>query len=339
MSSQKTKFSVGLFVFFGIVLALLAVIWLGMSRFLEKGQFYAAYFNESVQGLDIDSPVKYRGVSIGRVDRIGVAPDSKLVQVVLKIESGQTLATDIVAQLKSVGITGSMFVELDRKKKGEPDRSPPLSFPSEYPIVASKPSDISQLLQGLDQVLGQIKSLDLEGISEKIKGTLDNLDQAVSDAGIKGISADIQSAVKSARRILDDRRLEDILASANRAGRSLNTVLDRAADIMNLGESTLTRVEGIISDKENPIKTAFEDFKKAMENANLLLEKSSSLIGTTDESLSHLRSYLLLTGQNLEEASENLNRLIELLADHPPQLLFGEPPAPREVEPVPQMEE
>jgi phospholipid/cholesterol/gamma-HCH transport system substrate-binding protein len=339
MSSQKTKFSVGLFVFFGIVLALLAVIWLGMSRFLEKGQFYAAYFNESVQGLDIDSPVKYRGVSIGRVDRIGVAPDSKLVQVVLKIESGQTLATDIVAQLKSVGITGSMFVELDRKKKGEPDRSPPLSFPSEYPIVASKPSDISQLLQGLDQVLGQIKSLDLEGISEKIKGTLDNLDQAVSDAGIKGISADIQSAVKSARRILDDRRLEDILASANRAGRSLNTVLDRAADIMNLGESTLTRVEGIISDKENPIKTAFEDFKKAMENANLLLEKSSSLIGTTDESLSHLRSYLLLTGQNLEEASENLNRLIELLADHPPQLLFGEPPAPREVEPAPQMEE
>jgi hypothetical protein len=37
--------------------------------------------------------------------------------------------------------------------------------------------------------------------------------------------------------------------------------------------------------------------------------------------------------QNLERTSENLNRISEILADQPSQLLFGEPPLPREVEP------
>jgi phospholipid/cholesterol/gamma-HCH transport system substrate-binding protein len=167
MAAQKTKFAVGLFVAIGIALAILVTIWLGMSRFLEKGQFYVTYFDESVQGLDVDSPVKYRGVFTGRVESIGVAPDSKLIKVILKIESGQKLDQNIVAQLKSVGITGSMFVELDQKRADESDQSPPLSFPSEYPIIASKPSEISGLMGGFEEILNQIKALDLEEISGK----------------------------------------------------------------------------------------------------------------------------------------------------------------------------
>ena len=84
MASHKLKFSVGLFVATGIGFALLAIIWLGMSRIFEKGQYFVTYFNESVQGLDMESPVKYRGVAIGRVQTIGVAPDSKLIEIVLK---------------------------------------------------------------------------------------------------------------------------------------------------------------------------------------------------------------------------------------------------------------
>ncbi len=312
MASKKTKFTVGLFVASGVAFALLAIIWLGMSRFFEKGHYYVTYFNESVQGLDMESPVKYRGVSIGRVQSIGVAPDSKLIQVVLKIESGQTLDSNVVAQLKSVGITGSMFVELDRKKKEEPDRSPPLSFPSKYPIVASRPSEISELVRGIDDVINQIRSVDLEGISEKIKLNLDNISQVIDDANIKGISKNIESSLERVSSILDSRRWKKIVASV---------------------ENTLVGVEGIVGENEKTIKTAIEDFGQAMGQANILLEKGSSLIGGTADSQSHLRRHLLLIAQNLEKASENLQRLIDLLADQPSQLIFGQPPVPRKVEP------
>jgi phospholipid/cholesterol/gamma-HCH transport system substrate-binding protein len=332
MEPQKTKFIVGLFVASGIGIALLAIIWLGMSRFLEKGQYYVTYFNESVQGLDIDSPVKYRGVSIGRVESIGVAPDSKLIQVVLKIESGQALDQSIVAQLKSVGITGSMFVELDQKSEGEPDRSPPLAFPSEYPIVASKPSDISELFRGIDGVLNQIKSLDLEGISDKVKLTLDDISQAIADANVKGISANIESSLNDVGQIMDRRRWGKIISSLGEAAQSLNTLLAAAGLSLGRLDSTFARTEGIVADNEKTIKAAIEDFRKAIKTANLLLEKGSSLVSGTNDAVYQLRGHLLVTGQNLERAGENLNTLIELLADHPSQLLFGEPPTPREVE-------
>jgi len=192
MKSQKVKFTVGLFVSAGIALALISIIWLGMSRYLEKGNYYVIYFNESVQGLNIDSPVKYRGVAIGRVDKIGVAPDSRLIEVVIKIESGMKLGPDMVAQLKAVGITGSMFIELDRRKKGEPDLTPRINFPTEYPVVASKPSDISRILKGIDDVIKQMSSIDFKGISTKINLILDHLNQITTEADIKGISKDMQ---------------------------------------------------------------------------------------------------------------------------------------------------
>ena len=333
MASQRTKFTVGLFLASGIGIVLLAIIWLGTSRFLEKGHYYVTYFNESVQGLNIDSPVKYKGVSIGRVESIGVAPDTTLIQVVLKIESGQKLDSGIVAQLKSVGITGIVFIELDRKKKDEPDLSPPLSFPSEHPIVASKPSEISELLRGIDDVLNSIKSLDIRGISDKVKLTLDNVSQMIADANVKNISTNIESSLESAERVLDNKRWEKIMASVEETGRSLNTLIGNSGRSIVRAGNTLTQVEEIVAENKKVIKTSIEDFKQAMENANTFLKKWSSLASRTDDSFSHLNGHLLVISQNMEMATENLNRLIELLADRPSQLLFGKPPIPRNMEP------
>jgi phospholipid/cholesterol/gamma-HCH transport system substrate-binding protein len=311
MATRKTKFTVGLFVFLGLALAVWVTIWLGMSRYLEKGRYYVTYFDESVQGLGVDSPVKYRGVFIGRVKSIGVAPDSKLIKVVLNIESDQQLDPNIVAQLKSVGITGSMFVELDQKIAGEPDQSPALSFPSEYPIIASKPSEISGLYGGLNKVLEQIKLLDLESISNNIKMTLENINQTVDDANVERISKSIETSFKRMEKILADDRWDKILGSA---------------------DSTLVRVESLVNSNEQKIAAAIDDFNRAMQHANALFNEGSALISGTDAYVSELMQHLLITARNLQQASDNLNRLMEILTDHPSQLVFGQPPVPRDIE-------
>jgi len=333
MASQRTKFAVGLFLTCGLLFAVLVIIWLGTSRFLEEGRRYVTYFDESVQGLNIDSPVKYRGVFIGRVESIDVAPDSKLIQVVLKIESGQTLDSSVVAQLKSVGITGSMFIELDRKKRGEADRSPKLNFPTEYPIVASKPSEIGELIAGINDVLDQIKSLDLQAITGQLKLTLANINRRVLQADVKGISDRIEASLVRLNTILDDPKWSSLLDSMDQGVRSFTALIDRADKSLNRVNKTLVRVDGIVMDKEQTIKAAIDDFRSAMQNANLFLQKGSKLVSGTDESISHLARRMLIVAQNLEIASENLNQIMELLADQPSQLIFGEPPAPRKVEP------
>jgi len=287
------------------------VIGLGMSKIFEKGRFYAAYFNESVQGLDKDSPVKYRGVSIGRVDRINVAPDSKLIEVVLKIEGIEKLESDMVAQLKSVGITGSMFVEIDRIRKEEPDLSPSLSFPTEYPVVSSKPSEISQILRGIDDVLKKIKAVDLEGISDRVKLNLDDLRQAIADANVKGISERVQLGLDDLRQAIAD-------ANVKKVSKSITDLTERA--------------DRILARNEEAINKNLVELSNTLENASGFFGKGSLLVGKVEDSYTYLERQLLIIAQNLEKASENLDRLTELLADQPSQLIFGEPPEPRNLE-------
>lgn len=302
MRSRKVEFTVGVFVVCGIGVGLLAVIWLGMSRFFEQGHAYVTYFNESVQGLDRDSPVKYRGVSIGRVQRIGVAPDGNLIEVVLKIESGQKLDSAVVAQLKAVGITGSMFIELDRRKPGEPDRTPALTFPSEYPIVGSKPSDMTVLLQNIDEVVGQIKALDVPGISERLKRTLDSTNDLLAAADIKTAAARFAA------------------------------IIDTASVAVTRLERSLAAVERITVEHEQDIAAAIEQFRDATQQAHSLLAKSGELVGGSTAALAQMRPQLLGTMHNLEQASERLSQMLEVLAAQPAQVLIGKPPQPRDVE-------
>ena len=326
MASQKTKFVVGLFLVCGIGIALLAFIWLGMSRYLEKGRYYVTYFNESVQGLDKDSPVKYRGVSVGRVHSISVAPDSKLIKVVLKIETGMVLDTNMVAQLRSVGITGSVFVEIDQKTKDEPDRSPPLSFPSEYPIVASKPSELSQILRGIDEIVNKIKALDLEGIVARMKSSLDTIETTVQEANVKGLSGKLDRSLDQINRILDDQHWDKILASTEATVQSASEFFVKGNATLTQFENALTQARGVIADNEQAIRDA-------LKNVNRAIEKTASLTTAADETFSYMKKDLLLSAQHLEKASENLDRLLELLAGQPSQLVFGEPPPRRETEP------
>jgi phospholipid/cholesterol/gamma-HCH transport system substrate-binding protein len=117
------------------------------------------------------------------------------------------------------------------------------------------------------------------------------------------------------------------MAQMEQAGHSVNGLLKKA------DKGIITRVEGIVSQNEAAIGTAIGDFQKAMQTANVFLEKGSSLVRGTDESQVQLRRHMLVIAQNLEKASENLQRLIDLLADQPSQLMFGQPPVPRKIEP------
>ncbi len=331
MASPKTKVAVGLFVTCGIVISMVAVIWLGMSRNFQRGLYYVSYFDESVQGLIKDSPVKYRGVSVGRVDSIQVAPDSKLIEVVMKIESGQTLDDTIVAQLKDVGITGSMFVELDRKKEGEKESSLQVNFPSEYPIVATKPSDMKALLKGIDDVFAKIGSLDLAGISDGLKGTLDHVNEAMADADIKGLSTDLRTSLQGVKTILQPQRWEKIITSVEGAAVSLNRVVKKAERSLDSIDRSLAGVEGIILENQENISENVDKLGVVLDSVSVFFADGSLLLKRSDEAVSELTRQLSISMGNIEIATDSMARLMETLADQPSQLLLGEPPAPRKV--------
>ena len=113
---------------------------------------------------------------------------------------------------------------------------------------------------------------------------------------------------------------------------SMNTLLNSADRSLGRAENTISRVDGIVSEKEMVIKAAIDDFRQAMQNANVLLAKGAALADGADNSLSHLMPHLLVVAQNLEKASANLNQIMETLEEQPSQFIFGDPPVRRVVE-------
>lgn len=292
MTSIKTKFAVGLFVIVGFAMVIIAVIWLGMSHYFEKGNYYIACFDESVQGLDKDSPVKYMGVSIGRVNSIGVAPDAKLIQVVLKIETDLKLDNNVVAQLKSVGITGIMYVEIEKRGTNEPDLSPQIDFPAKYPVIATKPSGIKRFKEGVADVLTHIRDIDAKVIAEMLKST------------IKELSSDARSSLARTMQIMD---------SLEKTSSSINTLAVNADNAVSRFNKTTARIDKIVLENEKGFTEAVSDFKSSMKNANIMLQNGTDLMRGSEDRFSNLQRHFLVTLQHLEKASDNLNRFLSLL--------------------------
>jgi phospholipid/cholesterol/gamma-HCH transport system substrate-binding protein len=171
MSAKSSKFLIGLFVISGTLIFTAIIIWVGAARILTKGSLYSVYFDESVQGLQVDSAIKYRGVEIGKVQKIRVAPDNRLIEVVMKIDIENDLQKLTIATLKITGITGIVFIELDQIKSGDLANSPKITFQSSYPVIPSRRSQISRFMADTDVIMQNVKDIDLKGISNQLKNT------------------------------------------------------------------------------------------------------------------------------------------------------------------------
>jgi phospholipid/cholesterol/gamma-HCH transport system substrate-binding protein len=329
MATLKTKFSVGLFLIVGVTVVVVGVVWLGMSNYLEKGHYFVAYFDESVQGLDKDSPVKYRGVHIGRVQQIGVAPDERLIEVVMKIEGElqpQKAEDVIVAQLKSVGITGLMFIELERKHNSERLIYPPADFKPPYPVLPTRPSEISKLFKGIEDVFAIFRSLDTQTISNELVAALKKINRTIDDAQLDRMAADLQSTLKGVQKLVASEKTDRIMRSFEQTAVSLNQMAVNADGGISEIRATVGHLEKVIDTSGNDLQQATADLKRAMEAAALLLEN-------TDRKVDGMQSEILVTLDRIEKAGDTLNRFLDRVAANPSHIVFGGAPVEKPAAP------
>ncbi|MFZ2087444.1 MAG: MlaD family protein [Desulfobaccales bacterium] len=295
-------FIVGLFVTLAFLITAAVIIWVSASKFFEKGSVYVTFFNESVQGLSKDSEVKYQGVTVGRVQEIRIAPDNKTVAVYMMVNLRDDLPKKVVAQLNMAGITGMMFVNLVPRLAGEPDLSPKISFATEYPVIPSKPSEISQILTGIRDVVETVKSADLDGTIKEIKAAA---------AGIKNL--------------MEGKDVKNLIAQADQAAGYLKDALKKVDKLMAAGklDNVLAEARNALVEARNAFKGvgALADGVKADVSAAKIPETAKKARLTLDEAKALM--------DRLKRTSETLDLLVERLYQRPPDVLFGKAPKAR----------
>jgi phospholipid/cholesterol/gamma-HCH transport system substrate-binding protein len=143
---EKVNFViVGVFVLVFSAAFIAIVLWLSSSKPYGKSyDTYQTYMQESVAGLNVNAPVRYRGVDVGRVRQIALAPGNvEQVQVTLEIESGTPVKVDTIAKLSTYGLTGIAFVELTGGSRDSPQLVAAAGAP--YPVIHSGPSLMGRL--------------------------------------------------------------------------------------------------------------------------------------------------------------------------------------------------
>jgi len=285
----------------GLFIILLGAAWLGISLCLALGDFrmdytsYRVYMDESVSGLYIDAPVKYRGVEIGKVRDIALNPaNTEQVQLELDIESSVPIKQDTIAVLATQGLTGIAFVEL----QGSSPSSPLLEAKEGefYPVIRSGPSFFARLdtsgtelvanMSKLANRLGEL--LDAEG-RQKIRDILDDTKKITGALARQDV--ELENTVINASKLFRDgadasERLQPLLEQiehtaaafeemANQVAEASNSVnryvLKSGSGMQQFSQQTLPEVGALVSELRRLADTLQGIGKKLEQDPRVLL--------------------------------------------------------------------
>lgn len=300
----KVNFAVvGAFVLLLGTVLVAGVLWLASGgAFQKKYDVYQAVEDESVAGLNLNAPVKYNGVDVGKVKEIRLDSGSpERVILLFAIERGTPIREDTVAVLKTQGLTGIAYVELSGGAKD----SPPLRAAADarYPEIRTKPSLGARLENVLTTVLAK-----LDSTSNSINALLSDENKAA----FKSALADLASVAHTIAA-----RKTEIDAGITHAARTLENT-----------SRTTARLDPMI-DRIQRSAEAVEKMGDEVARTSASAGKTVNSIGAdvkrfTAETMPELERLL----GELNVLSISLRRLTEQTERNPGGLIFGRKPLP-----------
>lgn len=248
MATGSNNFKLGVLAIVMVAGVLAIVFVFGTARFRSATIDYTTYFDESVQGLERGALVKYRGVHIGNVDSIGVAPDRKLIAVQIdinkdtaqRLQLAQRVAT-VRAQLVTQGITGVKLIDLELV---DPAEWPPMTLTFEPPerYIPSRPSLLSRVGTKAETFADRLPELEdrAEAVLIKLEGLIDDVRQQGLPAQLSDTLTDAKATSQELRR-----RTARTFGNLDRAITKLQRILDQAGGNQGLVASARRATESL----------------------------------------------------------------------------------------------
>jgi paraquat-inducible protein B len=320
MSKSANKTMIGAFVVGAVVLAVAAIVLFGSGKFFQKTDPWLTFFQGSVRGLNVGSPVVFRGVQVGQVTDIIVGFDPTqlevLIPVLIEIDPEKfkdigpreersdldmhkaLISRGLRAQLQMQSlVTGQLLIDLDF-----------------YPDTPAK-------LIGMDRFKDKMK---IEGRWEipSVPTPLQELEKALGELNIKEITEDIRKAMDGIAKLASS-TLKDV----QKLARNLDSKVDPLSTSL---DQTLIEARAGIGDarklmnEQGPalvsnIKKAAESATTALVHANTTLKSIENLA----EEGTQLRHEVSAALTEISAASRSVRVLADFIEQHPDAILRG----------------
>lgn len=343
MAGQQTnEWKLGLFVVTSIMVGLASILWLGANRFEREIISAWTYFDESVQGLEAGSAVKFRGVLIGNVSQIRVAPDHRRVAVLMHINAdvlsalglrregqrddpgGPFVPPDVRVQLASSGLTGGKYLSID---KFDPTKTklPELPFPVPWNYVPATPST----LKSVEETVLKL-AVDVPQAIADARELFHDARRFLVEIDPKGLTHEAQALMSETRQTVAAVDGPALAAKVD----GLLTALDRTANRVDALAADLGRLTGeegeltaLVADAREVTRTVNDAIERAdLAATTASLRDTSGSVGGLTRDLGAMSRDLRQALTSLRDAADKVARLAEVLERDPGSLIHGRSP-------------
>jgi len=290
MNNRVNYTIVGILVIIAMSLMMAFTYWLVKPEVSSDVRKYTIYFDESVLGLNIDAPVKYRGISVGKVKVLEINPlNSEQVEVTVSILKSTPIKTNTVAKLTAQGITGLTYINLSmgshtakilEAKENE-----------KYPVIKTVPSFFENFEKSLGSVSTRLSST--LGLTEELLGAKNQEQMAL----LLRHSANVMHRMDL---LLDDETIKHIHSSAKNMdefSKKLNKIMP---DIDNFIQNSV-KWEDDIATSFSSITTSYigitasmDEIKRAIASGEFNLQDiSADVIPTMNNTLLQMQELMI----------------------------------------------
>ncbi len=298
MNNRVNYSLVGFLMLFAIALMLGFGYWLLKPSKEVEMRTYAIYFEESVLGLNLDAPVKYRGISVGKVTELSISPkNSEEVRVLVNILKSTPIKSSTRAQLTSQGITGLSYINLSF---GD-DSAEPLKHTEgeEFAVIKTIPS----LLIKIENSLGDI--------TLQLSDTLKNFNLLLRDKNQEEITLLLKNSalfVSKLNEILDDATmtsLKQTMKNLESSSAKLDAMMPRIAKLIDNSIVWEDRIAGSfasIMQSYIGIRGAMDTINNAVKSGDFnFKEMTSELLPTMNNTLLEMQTLMIKIEETLQK--------------------------------------
>ena len=311
MENKSHALAAGTFVLVLVALMLGLVFWL--TKDATKGRVYEISTTDTVSGLQNQAPVRFKGVLIGKVTRMGFDPQSTgHVLIRIEVDPHAPVTQTTYATLNSQGITGLSFVQLD----DDATNSAPLE------TSRSEPARLT-LRQGLLDNLGDRGTV----ILGKVDQGLNNMNKLLGDDNQVRIATALEKLAQAANSTSKlARQLESTAAS------KVDPALAGVPNAVAGFDKTMASIDSTAKALEQTAAD-FRQLAQRLSDKNGAVDKLSAGTEALADAVTSVSTITLPRLHRLGDEStrtvRQMGRTADALRDNPQSLVFGNAkPAP-----------
>ena len=309
-------FKTGLFFLASVVVIIIGLFWVGTTGGLRESKTWVTYFDSSVQGLGTGSNVSYKGLNVGKVKSLELAPQrDTLIRVVLSLDPDFRVGESTAVQPAMKGISGQSYLAVVQAPDNLHDLTPAIDFPVKHPLIPAIPGRIEQMESALARLYGKVEGLDLEGVLNEWTRLARSARKFMSQAQVEDVLGDVRIATQDMQKVAS--RLEKVsapLAEAESVGTARKVFSDLSAASSSLREITASLEQEL--DRLKPGTVAG------------LAGQTNQTLESVDASVRDLRAegekllrYLRQSAVSLNQALAQIRNLVRSLQIDPGRIL------------------